>query len=82
VNCATTMQMGTASAAGAGGGERHTGCKLRIRLFKGHEAFMPIGRRVGPCAMAATTSPSADRGATFAMNEEVDVWHAAHAYPM
>jgi hypothetical protein len=48
VDCATTIQMDPASVADAGGGERHTGCQRLIRLFKRHEASMPIGRMGGP----------------------------------
>jgi hypothetical protein len=40
--------MDPASVADAGGGERHTGCQRLIRLFKRHEASMPIGRIGGP----------------------------------
>src|SRR5687768_3832736 len=83
--------MDPTSVADAGGGERHTGGKRLIRLFKGHEACMPIGHRVGPLRDGRERKffdggvllnlNEADRGAAFTLNEEVDAWHAAHAYP-
>jgi hypothetical protein len=84
--------MDTASVADAGSGERHTGCKRLIRLFKGHEAFMPIGRMVGPLRDGRNRQffdggvlldlNDADRAVAFALNEDVDVLHAAHTCPM
>src|SRR6266511_2898002 len=86
------MQMDTTSVVDAGAGERHTGCKRLIRLFKGHKALIPICYMVGPLRDGrdhklfdggVLLDPNeADRGAALALNENLNVLHAAHSCPV